>query len=190
MVLTTAHSTKICLDTNYPSLEEALEQRIKDNDGPDLWEKDIRTGDFVLYAPQSKPLLIQGSAIRGKDIQVHELNSDELYVDKKFVRRFRESFLPFPVIPLWVDSDNARDFKYNIVGKKQLSRYIEVTNENYGIDRIQIFALGLHNLVNTKKAPFLRQIKLLGVQEGNFNKAGICASAPPRFLDMHNPKTL
>jgi len=163
------------------SLNQAIQRRLGLGSNDHYWQHDIPTSDVVVYRPNMHPLFIPGEIMRCvKRIKIlGELNDGgEIYAGEKLIRTALETKKVFPSFSSWVELDYLQELLGPLGVEDELTRAYEQRLRLAKLDRVHVYALS-QNWVNQQIGPFIRQLRLRGIKEVNFNRGGICADMHP-----------
>ncbi|MBS3084102.1 hypothetical protein J4423_04830 [Candidatus Pacearchaeota archaeon] len=155
-----------------PSLLEAIKERLRNPCDINLWEKDTLTRDFVLYCPKERPRFLKDFKIDEIKIENRDKIDKELRVTADALEKIVIGSVPIPINGFFVRAYN------NCKGLLDIDSY---TMREYGkillqknIDVIKISVVP-EVYVMSHRTPFIRGLRLKGINSQNTNRGGICA---------------
>lgn len=168
------------------STAKVIRRRVESPFEDRVWGTFI-SGDFVVYRPEQPNLFLPGKLLAGQKIRVWPDQHSEIYVGDDFMSRYGSVALDLPdsrLVP--VPSEDLVDFLSLLGVEKDVARNYERRLVEADIDRFQFYALP-RSSVDTHHGPFLRKLRIIGLDHKYRNRGGIAADCSPLITREDKP---
>ncbi len=168
---------------NTRSLVDVLRIRMRTSDLENpVWANDILTSEYVLYTPGQEPLFLKGFTLPFFAVIGNFPQEGELRVEPEARRELDRYACTFPNRSISIPTRFLGDHSQLLgINDGFLKDYGVCLDEVAGIKFVQLVPLKADD-VNSRHGnqPFIRQLRLKGIREGNYNQGGIVADIPIR----------